>query len=365
MSRWKPGPGGVFLIAVVLLGALGATTLSLTGNGSRTGYDYGDFHAAEDRAIFAKSVVMRPGDRLVVHPNLMGSGYPTLSEYDFYAVPGGERFDLLDGNATSTVYAQVQNMTTQSCCPNDWVVFDRPADDAWRREGRELAPAGPSSPTRERYLAALDQPERVDLVWVFRYGQGVEVPENAAQRRAFESRLELALRPIGSFSGYHSTPTVYQEHVVVLQPYLYGAMVLASLVGAGAAAAWAVRLRRSEAATQVSRGGGTEPLLRLYHVAGTYILSLRDLLLASLVVVLLVAFHVAIQAESHSTLFLAERAGLAEGWRDAFALTLALLYVSVISAWLLTLWHVQRALIRWRRRSADAGAILDEDSTRS
>lgn len=350
--RWL-GPGAIFLLAVLALGGLAIAHLGTLATSSRTGYDFGGFYIDDERAVYALSVAMRPGDRLLVRPELLGMFEPRLSTYEFYVVKGGDRYALLDGNGTSPVYLHVGNLTTRACCAHGDVTFDRPDDEAWRREGREPVQTGPGVHVemRELELSVLDVPERIDLVWVFAYAEGFAPPENETQRRGLASQFETTLRAGDIGPASHQMPTVLGAAAVRVQPALYGLMAACAAGAAGAAVAWMLRLRTAGRGLDEAKGG-TEGLLRLFGVAGAYLASLRDLLVASLVVTALVALHVALLGEPGPTLDLAERAGIAPGLRTVFHATLAILYAVVLAGWLYALWQVQRALSRWRRRSA-------------
>lgn len=350
--RWL-GPGAVFLLALLALGGLALAQVGNLAASSRNGYDLGGFYVGEERAVYAMSVVMRPGDRLVVHPEHLGLFEPRLGAYEFYVVKGGDRYALLDGNETSPVYLHVGNLTTRACCAHGVVTFDRPDDEAWRREGRAPVETGPGIDVdmRELELSVLDAPERVDLVWVFAYADGFSPPEDETGRRRLAGQFDTSLRAGGVGSPQRDFPTVFAGSAVRLQPVLFALMAASAAVAAGAAVAWMRRLRRAGREME-DAAGGTEGLLRLFGAAGAYLASLRDLLVASLVVTALVALHVALLGEPGPLLQLGERAGIAPGVRALFNATLAILYAVVLAGWLYALWQVQRALSRWRARSA-------------
>lgn len=360
MQRSTALPGLLFVAAAAALAGLTLGHLTLVTDMSRTGYDHGGFELGPERAVYAESVVMHPGDRLVVRPDRLATPFTTFSSYDFYVVKGGDRYRLLDENATQPVYAQVTGISTGSCCANGWVVFDRPDDETYYRPPRPPVETGPGIEVdmRELVLSGTDQPERIDLVWVFHYREGVAPPEDPQETRRLASRLAAEMRgPFGPQS-----PTVYQATAVALTPWTYAGMAIAALVAAGAAVAWALRLRRGGVPAADPAATPAEELLRLHGAAGAYLASLRDLLVGMLVVTLLVALHVSLAGEPEEALAVAERAQMGMGLLGLVLAALAVLYAVAAAAWALTFWHVVRALRRWRRRSASAPALdLDAD----
>lgn len=344
-------PGLLFVTSMVALVSLAVVDLTVVASGSETGYDYGSVHATAERAILSRSVEMRPGDRLLVSPNL-GGGWPTIARYDFYVVNGGDVFALLDGNATQETYVQVANMSAQGCCPNERVVWDRPDDAFARREGAPVPQTGPGIviDERELILGAVDQPGRVSLVWVLSYGPNVTVPAEERARRQFESRLEdeLTVRIAFQPAFDPAMPTVYSAASVRAHPWLLWAMAASALVAAGSAIAWTLRLRRARIDEPVP---GAESLLRLYDAAGVYLATLRDLLLGSLLIVAAVAFHVALSGEPAPVFSLIRFAGVGHMAETSMKASLVILYAAVAVVWTYAAWHAHTALRRWQRRA--------------
>lgn len=343
-------PGIVFALALVGLAGLAVADLTVTLSSQRSGFDYGGLYASDEHVVYAKSVVMRPGDRLSIAPNVAG-GWPLLTGYDFYVVNGGDRYALLDGNATRATYVEVKGMTTQGCCPNHRVVWDRVGDELSQRAPREAVATGPGIDVdmRELEMSLLDHPDRMDLVWVFQYGPNVTAPQNEEERRALEARIEPTLD--GSFVFHPAFgpghPTVYSAGAVAAKPYLLLGLSALAVLGAGSAILWGVRMRRARFDPE---GPGTESLLRLYDAAGDYLASLRDLMIGSLLVVLGVALHVALLGEPQPMYTLMKASGLGGQLWPLLSISLALLYGAVITVWAYAGWSVQRALRRWRKR---------------
>ena len=361
MARTGSWPGILFLLSVLALCGLAVADLAYVSDAHRSGYDHGGFHANAERAVLAQSVVMEPGDRLVLQPNLLRGGWPTFERYAFYVVPGGDRFALLDGEAPRATYLRIDGMRTQACCSHGWVHWDRPDDEWARREGAPPVAAGPGRDVTQRELemAGADQPERIDLVWLLDYGPNATRPRDAAEERAFAARMGAELDGTTPFhpAMRPAYPTVYEAEALSRHPLMEGTMAALALVAAGSAVAWTLRLRRARVDGE---GPGTESLLRLYDSAGAYLSSLRDLLLASLVVTLGVALHVAILGEPEVMYDLLGFAGIGEGTRLALHLALGALYAVTVAVWAYAVWSVHRALRRWRRRRATPPLDLDD-----
>lgn len=357
----KLSPGVVFVGSLVVLGLLTLGDLAFLSGSERSGYDIGEFTSTESRAIYAKSVVALPGDRLVVRPDLGLGASPRYSSAEFYIVPGGDRYALLDGEAPRSTYAHVPDIATNACCAHDWMSWTRPDDELAHRAPREPIETGPGIEVdmRELVLSIADHPDRVDLVWVLTPNPAAKQPATPEERRAADSQTEQALGARFSFhpAFAQAYPTVFPAAFVTWHPVLFVSMGLAAATAAGAAVAWVVQLRRR---TLREPAPGAEGLLQLHASAGQFLASLRGLLVGSFVALLLVALHVALLGEPDALYQLAGVAGIAAGPRLFLGATVAALYVAVAAAWALTLWHVHRLLARWRRRAATAPLELDD-----
>lgn len=341
--------GILFAASVILLGALAIVDHTMLGQSSRSGFDHGGSYANAERAVLARSVVMQPGDRLVVAANV-GVGFPTFSKYDLLVVPGGDRFAILEGREPRAVYAAVRGMDTQSCCPQGDLVFVRP-DDALAHRAPRIPEEGGTTP--EEFLAmeqaALDQPDRVDLVWVFSYSERATRPSTPQEQQAVAQELErppgLGLSPMLQ-PGY---PTVFQAHVAASHAALTWAMAALAILAAASTLFWGIALR---AGRVESEGTGAESLLRLYDAAGLWLAALRDLLLGSLLALLAVALHVALIGEPGISYVMADRAQMAQAPARALKLALMLAYSALVVAWAYAVWTAHRALRNWRARRA-------------
>jgi len=344
--------GVAFVIAIVALAGLAIGDLAISSGLNRSGHDYGGIYSNEERAVFAQSVVMTPGDRLAISPNLAG-GWPTVARYDFYIVNGADRFTLLDGQEPRVTYVKQLNTSLQGCCPNPWLAWDRPDDAFAHRQGATVVPTGPGLDPDFRAFetSLLDQPERIDLVWVLYYGDNVTQPSTPEERRVFESRLDEKMRSmsLGSPPVAPAYPTVYDASVVILHPLLTWTMAALALGATASLLWWALTLRKARFEPD---GATTESLLRLYDAAGAYLASLRDILLGSLLVLMAVALHVALIGEPGAAYHLLKFADIGVGATRALSLALGMAYASVISVWVYAIWTVHRALTRWRLRRA-------------
>lgn len=342
--------GMLFVAAVVLLAGLALADHTLLSQSSRSGFDLGGAYANADRAVLARSVVMAPGDHLVVGANLAG-GWPTFATYELHVVPGGDRFALLEGREPRATYAVVRGMSAQGCCPQGDLVLVRP-DDALAHRAPRVAQEGGTTEAEFRAMeeAMLDQPDRVDLVWVMAYSERATRPTTPEEAREVAQELEMAQRRLAfqptMDPGY---PTVYEGYAADAHAALAWAMAALALAAAGSALAWAYGLRRGRVE---SDGPGSESLLRLYDAAGAWLATLRDLLLGSLVVLLAVALHVALAGEPAIVLQLAERARMGLAGMAALQVALMLAYAAVVVAWAYAVWSAHRALRRWRARRA-------------
>ena len=341
----RPSPGKAFVAAAVILVASGLGGLTLLGSGMRIGSDFGSLDVTDEHVVYAKAVRMQEGDRLLVRPELMAAPISVFTNYSFAVVPGGGRFAYVDGTTPSTVHARADGMTTWSCCSQGEIVYTR-----------EDAP-GPSPPraeiprnATERQIGelALADPAYVDLVWVFEYREGFAPPTDPKERRVFEAMLEENFRHAEFGTPYRAMPVVAEASTLSAAPLLLAVMVAAAVATAVAAALWVRGLAR----TEPPQGDGAEGWLRLYDAAGTYLSSVRDLLVASLVVACLVALHVAVEGEPGPLLDIAARLDAGAGLRTALGVAVAALYAVVLAGWAVALWRVQRALNAWRRRGA-------------
>lgn len=346
----KPSSGLVFVLALASLGALAVADYFLVASSTRSGHGLRGLEAGPERAVLAWSVVMHPGERLLVLPEVYASPL-YFGSYDFYVVGADGRFALGQGREPSVVYVSETGLQAGSCCARGFVVFDRPDDAPSSSAGSSTSPA--DAPADPGVPMAWTVP-RVDVVWVFRYREGLEVPEEDLERQGFAQMLEASLYgPFGRSVG--DVPTVFEERIVTWRPFLYAGMVASALAAAGAALAWVLRLRRE---VPPEAGLGAESLLRLYRAAGAFLATVRDLLVGSLMAALLVALHVARTGDPLDLLLTAELAGLARGWHAPLLGALGLLYAVVLVAWVHALWRVQRALRRWRRRAAEPPIVL-------
>ncbi|MFA5861913.1 MAG: hypothetical protein WDA16_09500 [Candidatus Thermoplasmatota archaeon] len=349
----RGGPGVVFVVAVVALAGLAIADLTYATSHMSAGYS-GGFRSNEARAVLVRSVEVHPGDRLLVMQNIGGDAWPSgLRSYDFLILPGGDGLQLLNGTPPRAIYYERDNMTSQSCCPDGWVAWDRPDDALAHRAPRpafEFTPGVAVNDT-EMALAVYDQPERIDLVWLYHWAPDAKQPATPEDRARFDSAREISASARLGFQvqfdpGY---PTVLASTVPRAHPAFFAAMVTCALVASGAVIAWGLRLRRAHVEPEAI---GTEALLRLHDTAGAYLTATRDILLGSLVVVLGVSLHVALIGEPGWLYTLLERASDVGLWSKVLTLALCVLYAGVVVVWLDAVWRVHRALKRWRARRA-------------
>lgn len=335
------------MVSAVVLALAGIGGLALLSSNMRIGHDHGTLDVTPEHVVYAKSVRMSEGDRLLVRPELMGAPFSVLGNYTFYVVGGGDRYVFVDGGAPSTSYATASGLRTSSCCAHGDVVYQRAdAPAAWSGSTPDFPP---DADERMLVEAGVADPAYVDLVWVFEYRPGYPPPSDEASRAALDRILEEHFRQVEFAGPFREMPVVVSAAGLRAVPVVLGTMFVAAVAAGVSAIFWVHRLGRAT----VPETAGTEAWLRLYDAAGTYLTSVRDLLVASLVVAVLVALHVALQGEPGPLVELAQRAGVATGLTKAVGLAVAFLYLVVVTGWAVTLWRVQRALLAWRRR-ADA-----------
>lgn len=320
------GAGLVFVAAVLALVATAVADVGVAARGSETGFDYGGTYAAPERAVHAKSVEMRPGDRLVLRPNLAAAP-GTIVRYDFHVVNGADRFLLLDGEEPRATYLSIRNMSPYSCCPQGYVHWDRPDDELARRAPRPHLATGPGIEVdmRELETSALDQPERIDLVWVLHYTPNVTVPEDERERRSFESRLESEVsRGHGAAVAFDAAqPTVLAAHVLSWHPIASSLIITFAIVAAFAALAWSVGMVGLRPADAPRR--------------------LRDALLGAGVVAPAIALHVAIEGGMGQILTILRLAGVGVATSRAAGSALILAYAALSVAWAHALYRAWAA----------------------
>lgn len=318
-SPMRLSAGRVFAVAAVVLVLAGATGLQVLAASSRIGYDYGGLEIVGSRAVYAKAVVMEEGDRLIVRPELFAGPHGLGSDFDFYIVEGGGRAAFVEGREPARVFARYENVSATGCCTLGHVTYDR-------RDGPQDPPA-----------TGVQDPRYVDLVWLFALPNASSLDEEL---------LERSLDAATSGPAYRALPVVVGRVAVFTLPVTLFVMAIAAATGGIAAIAWARTVLRAP----LPIANGAEAWLRLYDAAGTYLRSVRDLLVAGLLVAFVVAVHIA--TVSYPALFAAARDEVTGTMMFAFNLATWSLYGAVLAGIVVTLVRVQRALIAWRKRSS-------------
>lgn len=345
--------GPVFLLAVAALCALDYADLRVAVGGFREGTNYGDLLVGPERVVLARSVEMHPGDRLIAHVEVPGANPRLFASYDLLIVKGGDRFHVFDGNETATYWSE-PDIDPAWCCTGRLLTFDRPDDAAYHEDPVPQPTPGPHLSARDMTRGAAQKPHLLDLVWVFSYRDDAALPQDDAGWRAFEASLnaELSRSPPTRLRD----PVVFDAAAVRLRPVLLTATEATALVAALAVATWTVQLHlasRAQTLASTEEAPGTERLLRLHAAAGLFLARLRDLAAGAVAAGLLLLLYASLAVERAKKLGPAEEV-FAASMPPTAGQPIPVLLLVALAAALYALWHVQRALGRWRRRAASA-----------
>ena len=349
----KVPAGPVFLLAVAALCALAYADLRVAVDGFREGTNYGDLLVGPERVVLARSVEMHPGDRLIAHVEVPGANPRLFASYHLLVVKGGDRFHVFDGNETAAYWTE-PSIDPAWCCTGQLLTFDRPDDDAYHEDPAPQPTPGPHLTSREMTRGAAQKPHLLDLVWVFEYRDDAALPQDEAGWRAFETSLnaELSRSPPTRLRD----PVVFDGAAVRLRSILLTATEATALVAALAVATWVVQLHlasRAQTSAATEEAPGTERLLRLHAAAGHFLARLRDLAAGAVAAGLLLLLYAALAVERAKKLGAADEV-LSYGMQPTAGEPIPVLLLVVLAAALYALWHLQRALRRWRARAASA-----------
>lgn len=306
--------------SALALGVLVALNLFLVDTASGNLSLGSGSHPNDRPTVWYRHVDAEPGDLV-----WMNSGWLAGLPVELYVVEGGESMVFRDNRTPRHVYAHVPPPEPS---PHGYgltrIGLVRPPvpDD--------LEPPPPDAP--------LWHGTGLDFVWVLR-------PESAwdprfvdmAQDRMAEGPDERTLLEF----------KVTKAWMVRLQPWLYAAEAAAAAGMLVGALGWATgaRERRAPAA-----GAGVERALDLADRAESWLRSLRNLLAATGVGLLLLGFFLVAAMESlvRELYFTSPdlRWSLLMQWATGLA------YLALLLTWALTLAGVQRELARWRRERA-------------
>ena len=330
--RFRPTASLVFLVSAVLLTVGIVVDHGLVAESSDRNYRTG-FGATEEQAMGWASPVVLHGDRLFVRPELLNVPAASFSSYRVFVTDAAGFRALSAGGQPAQVYAKVTGLRPGHCCDAPGILIERQD--------------GPSGLDRdaERWSVS-GSASKLYVVWVFSYASG-QAPAAADLPRFEEEKGHLFDESLLTRSG---APFVLPGWAVQVRSAAYVVQVASALAVTGATGAYAWRLRRVRQDADPS-ATGTEALLDLHRTAGTYLQSLRDVLVGGILAAVLILLSILTLTEG-GELHMVDAVTLTPFGRDVLLASFLLVDLGVAVAWALTIVTIHRALRRWRARAA-------------